>query len=550
MCGIAASRALQGHRSSVSCLDLHPFGDAVTTGSMDTSVRIWDLRSRSALFTFKAHNSPITAVAHSPDGRWLCSGDSSGVVRLFDVSNGRELANLTPDCGGEPIVSLTFSPTELLLSIVTEHHVIFSDLEQFTTVSISSREAQSLRASTFTSEATHFLTASSDFLKAWQWEPRCTNSDTLECAWGSVCDLVAIDDFGEDTPQLYAVSKQRSVVTVWSVDLSFLQLQQHSQTMSDDATLASPPQQSRQTVRNAPNPAFFAAHNIPNPVSPRSVMPSTSLSQQQQQQTQHHPPPQLAPLHVPQSSSASSLSRQISPKSSAASNRSLPAIDNIVHSLAQPVRSNETSPTSRISPHSSSNSILTELPDSADWASSLRSDHDLIAHTFALRLQSARQLVSQCQTLSTPSQSLSLTLDRLLQHSDCTVIITALDALQSLILQQLTLDCAIPLLQLCSRILGSELHRAIERHVTMSVQLVESVCQHFGSLFLSAATTPKHTIAPGDLHQQERLEKCQSCIAALRAIHPSLQHITQSHTSDPTTQRCSQLLRALQPMLV
>lgn len=78
----AAVRTLTGHRSSCLSVAFHPFGDFAATGSLDTNLKVWDLRRKECIQTYKGHAKGITHVAVSPDGRWVVSGCERGDVKV------------------------------------------------------------------------------------------------------------------------------------------------------------------------------------------------------------------------------------------------------------------------------------------------------------------------------------------------------------------------------------------------------------------------------------------------------------------------------------
>ena len=59
-----------------------------TTYADDLLVRIWDLDEGSLRFEGQGHESPATALAYSPDGTRLVSGDGDGRVVAWDVEGG------------------------------------------------------------------------------------------------------------------------------------------------------------------------------------------------------------------------------------------------------------------------------------------------------------------------------------------------------------------------------------------------------------------------------------------------------------------------------
>lgn len=78
----------------------HPYGEFFASGSVDTNLKIWDLRRRTCIQTYKGHARGVRQIIFSPDGRWVVSGGDDGVVKLWDLTMGKcvsgSLAQLTP----------------------------------------------------------------------------------------------------------------------------------------------------------------------------------------------------------------------------------------------------------------------------------------------------------------------------------------------------------------------------------------------------------------------------------------------------------------------
>lgn len=45
---------LDGHRTACSAVEFHPYGEFFASGSVDTNLKIWDLRRKSCIQTYKA----------------------------------------------------------------------------------------------------------------------------------------------------------------------------------------------------------------------------------------------------------------------------------------------------------------------------------------------------------------------------------------------------------------------------------------------------------------------------------------------------------------
>jgi WD40 repeat protein len=68
-----------------------PDGRRALSGSMDRTLRLWDLDTGAELRRFEGHSDPVRAVAVLPDGRRALSSSSDGTLRLWDLETGAEL---------------------------------------------------------------------------------------------------------------------------------------------------------------------------------------------------------------------------------------------------------------------------------------------------------------------------------------------------------------------------------------------------------------------------------------------------------------------------
>lgn len=75
-------RTLTGHRSNCISVDFHPFGEFFASGSLDTNLKIWDLRKKGPIHTYKGHTRGVNVLRFTPDGRWVVSGGEDNTVKV------------------------------------------------------------------------------------------------------------------------------------------------------------------------------------------------------------------------------------------------------------------------------------------------------------------------------------------------------------------------------------------------------------------------------------------------------------------------------------
>src|SRR5216683_2448906 len=83
----------QAHTDMVWALAFSPDERTLASGSLDNSVKLWDVESRALLWTGWQTKGPL-CLAFAPDGGLLASGGSEATVRLWDAKLGTPLQEL------------------------------------------------------------------------------------------------------------------------------------------------------------------------------------------------------------------------------------------------------------------------------------------------------------------------------------------------------------------------------------------------------------------------------------------------------------------------
>lgn len=85
---------LQGHTSLVGQLQLS--GDRLITGGSDGRVIVFDLNDYSCVHRLCAHDNSVTCLQF--DDRFIVSGGNDGRVKLWDIHTGTFIRELTSPC--------------------------------------------------------------------------------------------------------------------------------------------------------------------------------------------------------------------------------------------------------------------------------------------------------------------------------------------------------------------------------------------------------------------------------------------------------------------
>ena len=141
---------MTGHLTSCSCIvvERQAARNIVVSGGYDTNVKLWDMRVKSAINTFKAHNKEITCLDISPDSKIAVSGSKDGTVKLWDPGKNSLIHSTKISAAAHPICC-QFNPCDLTLAVGTSSKCVkYWELEDYKLVSsttIENSEPRSIR---------------------------------------------------------------------------------------------------------------------------------------------------------------------------------------------------------------------------------------------------------------------------------------------------------------------------------------------------------------------------------------------------------------------
>ncbi|MEG4585969.1 NACHT domain-containing protein [Microcoleus sp. MOSTC5] len=99
---------------SVRSVIFSPDGKQLATGDSDGVVRLWESSSGREILTCKGHTNVVESVAFSPDGEILASGSYDKIIKLWDVKTGECLKVLQGHT--ESVMCVTFNPDGNILA--------------------------------------------------------------------------------------------------------------------------------------------------------------------------------------------------------------------------------------------------------------------------------------------------------------------------------------------------------------------------------------------------------------------------------------------------
>ena len=106
---------LEGHTRAVRSVVFSPDGTILASGSQDSTIKLWDVATKTNIATLSGHNNEVNTVSFSPDGTILASGSQDRTIRLWDVATRTEIATIEDRDRGA-IISVSFSPNGTMLA--------------------------------------------------------------------------------------------------------------------------------------------------------------------------------------------------------------------------------------------------------------------------------------------------------------------------------------------------------------------------------------------------------------------------------------------------
>lgn len=85
------TQEFRGHSKEILDMAFTSDGMYLVSGSVDRSVRLWDVKTGREIRKYIGHTGAVTSIAVTPDDRQILSADTAGNIRLWDLNNGLEI---------------------------------------------------------------------------------------------------------------------------------------------------------------------------------------------------------------------------------------------------------------------------------------------------------------------------------------------------------------------------------------------------------------------------------------------------------------------------
>ncbi|KAJ8454360.1 hypothetical protein ONZ45_g19340 [Pleurotus djamor] len=90
----------EGHTRYVHRIAVSPVNGLIASSSWDNSLRIWSLQEKTCVATHTATSNCMMSLSFSPDGKYLVSGDMNSMLQLWDVHERPKATSVERDVVG------------------------------------------------------------------------------------------------------------------------------------------------------------------------------------------------------------------------------------------------------------------------------------------------------------------------------------------------------------------------------------------------------------------------------------------------------------------
>ena len=89
----APLKLVLSHESPIDAVAFSPDGKTILTGGDDRVARLWDAVTGRPIGQPLVHQGTVFAVAYSPDGKMLVTGSADKTARRWDAATGRPIGS-------------------------------------------------------------------------------------------------------------------------------------------------------------------------------------------------------------------------------------------------------------------------------------------------------------------------------------------------------------------------------------------------------------------------------------------------------------------------
>jgi hypothetical protein len=104
---ISTVRTLTGHLAAIRDVAIAPDGKTIVSGSLDGTIKIWNLVDGKLVRTLPGHRDWVFSIALSPDGKTIASSSRDGTIKIWNLADGKLLRTISAP---RPIYTIAIAP--------------------------------------------------------------------------------------------------------------------------------------------------------------------------------------------------------------------------------------------------------------------------------------------------------------------------------------------------------------------------------------------------------------------------------------------------------
>ncbi|WP_413162289.1 protein kinase domain-containing protein [Capilliphycus salinus ALCB114379] len=164
-----AVRTLMRSFSPVWAIAVSPNGQLVASGNTDGTIQVLDIQTGDVLYTLSGHSGPVGALAISPNGRLLVSGSGDNSLKVWDLWSGKLIKMLYGHKAW--VYGVAFSPDgETVASVSRDQSLRLWDVETSEEIGQLNGYAQDVQSVAFSPDRQTLVSGGSDgSIEVWNW---------------------------------------------------------------------------------------------------------------------------------------------------------------------------------------------------------------------------------------------------------------------------------------------------------------------------------------------------------------------------------------------
>lgn len=193
----------------VLAIAFSPDGQFLATGNTNCDLHLWRVSDRQRLLTLQGHRGWVRKIAFSPDGQTLVSSSEDGTIKLWNLSLGEYQSTLYKSSNS--VYGATFSPDGQLIANGSNDGIIrIWDAVQGNCLQVLQGHTSIVVSVDFSSDGKHLASSGFDnTIRIWNWQTgECLQTITAHNNW-----VVSVQ-FSPDGERLVSASCDRTV-RIW-----------------------------------------------------------------------------------------------------------------------------------------------------------------------------------------------------------------------------------------------------------------------------------------------------------------------------------------------